>query len=144
MEIKKKLAQQVHLKAFERRTHAFSSSDAGCQRLHNVAQAFVALKLQYPDRSILDSIPSHLFYPEIEDRIDMDGYISFFWDSEDSIYDSLMEYVNTSFQEYGVQEEPVAIQWFDQPQTRPDHNLDFEKQFFHLLNQLCDVLNTIA
>ncbi|MEO6849136.1 MAG: hypothetical protein ABI166_00835, partial [Mucilaginibacter sp.] len=56
---------------------------------------------------------------------------------QENIYDM----VNSELQELGYQEEPVAIQWFDTPQEKPQQDFDFEARFFALLNRLTELLN---
>lgn len=142
--IRKKMNQAIHLNQFEKRLKTFIPSGDTEIALLELATTAFDLMQTYPGRSIFDSIPESLIDPETDERITADRYLSFFWDSEDNIYDSLMEYVNSDLQEYGVIDEPVSMQFFDVPQDKPYHNLQFENKLFGLIENLCTVLNKLA
>lgn len=111
------------------------------QAIKKVAQTAWELHKAYPGRSIWQSIEPGLLYPECEERVCADYYLSFFWDSEDDLYYTLMENVNVSLQEYGATDEPVNCQIFDKPHSTVTLTLAFEQKLFELIDELCTVLN---
>lgn len=141
--LQKKLHTMRKLRGWSKCLRAFNPSSPAGQSLKKVAQSAWELYKAYRGRSIWKSIEPDLLYPEYDERIRADYYISFFWDSEDDLYDTLMDTINTSLLEYGVADEPVSLQVFDQPHTAVTHSLDFEQKLFTLIDDLCTVLNEL-
>lgn len=145
--LQRRLRPMRNLRGWRKHLLAFTPSDDAAQELKKVAQAAWELYKAYPGRSFWKSIR-----PDLADRDDEqeeecirpDQYLSFFWDSEDEMYDNLMESINVSLQECCDIEEPAALQVFDQPQAAVNHSLDFEQRLFTLLDDLCTVLNELA
>ena len=142
--IRKKISPLTHLNQFENRLKKFTPADNCETELLQLATEAFSLWQSNTQRSIFDSIPEQLLDPETDERITADRYLSFFWDSEDNIYESLMEYINSDLQEYGVIDEPVSIQFFDTPQHEPSHDLSFEINLFKLIDDLCTILNKLV
>lgn len=140
----RQIIQPGHLPAWESRVKQFVPLKPEQKMLLDVAKELLVLYRQYPNRSAFDNIPDDLFAPEEEERITPHHYLSFFWDSEDDLYDHLMEYINSYLQEYTVMDEPVAVQSFHQPQTTVYHDLDFEQRLFKSLDDLTILLNKLA
>lgn len=113
------------------------------KELRKVAILANDLYTSYPNSSILHSVIPDLLFPEQEERMRIDHYLTFFWDGRDCLYDDLIEFVNVSFQEYGVTDEPVSVQSFALPQITITHSLDFENRLFSLIDELCTFLNNI-
>lgn len=141
--IHKMISAVIHLNEFNERLARFVPTNSFESELLEIANRIYSLWKSHPKRSIFDNIPEGLFNPEIEERVNAESYISFFWDSNGLIYDNLMEYVNSDFQECGVIEEPVSIQFFDTIQTGSTHDLSFETSLFALFEDLCTVLNKL-
>lgn len=102
---------------------------------------FLELYRQYPARALTDSIHPDLVYPDEQERISFDQYISFYWSDRDCLQDELIEMINCSFQEIAVQDEPAAVHCFA---TLPDpdrKDFDFETRLFDLIERLRDLLN---
>jgi len=142
--LQKKLHLIRKLRGWSKCLRVFNPSSPAGQPLKKVAQSAWELYKAYPGRSIWNSIEPDLLHPEYDERIRADYYISFFWDSEDDLYDDLMETINSCLQEYGVADEPVNVQIFDQPQAAVTHSLDFEQKLFTLIDDLCTVLNELV
>ncbi|MGC4234572.1 MAG: hypothetical protein QM594_16440 [Niabella sp.] len=142
----RRLRPMRNLRGWRKHLLAFTPSGDAAQELKKVAQATWELYKAYPNRSFWESIRPGLpdQDDEQEESIRPDQYLSFFWDSEDEMYDNLMESINVSLQECCDIEEPVALQVFDQPQAAVSHSLDFEQRLFTLLDDLCTVLNELA
>jgi hypothetical protein len=102
---------------------------------------FLALYQSYPQRSIFDNIHSGLLYPEDEDRISADQYISFYWSGNACFTDTFFDTINCNFQEIAFMDEPMYLQKFDHPpeQNKPDFN--FESRLFELVDGFCKLLN---
>jgi hypothetical protein len=134
------LNNPCHLIQFEQRLKKLKPSGEWQRELHKVCMKFLNLYTSYPDRSIFDNIYEGLLYPQEEERIYPEQYLSFFWDYEDNIYQSLFETVNAELQEKSVMDEPLSIQSFAFPQEKETHNLDFEKRLFELIPELNSLL----
>ena len=106
-----------------------------------LADEFLQLYRQYPERSIFDHIHSGLLYPEDEDRISADQYISFYWSGYGCLADTLFETIDCNFQEIAFMDEPMHLQKFDQLPETNNPDFDFENRLFDLLNKLAKRLN---
>jgi len=108
--------------------------------IDEVATGFLQLALDYPKRSIRDSMKVSLEAEE-EDRIYIEQYLSFYWSGNDSLADTLFDMVNGHLQEMGYIEEPMSFQWFDSPQQNEHHCFDFEQRLFRMVIKLTELLN---
>jgi len=106
-----------------------------------VADGFLQLYRQYPARSIFDNIHSALLYPQDEDRIYADQYISFYWSGNDCFQDCLFEMIDNHFQEIAYMDEPAHVTLFDYPPESITADFDFETRLFDLINDLSRLLN---
>lgn len=106
-----------------------------------LAIEFVQLFKAYPNRSIFDAIRPDLYYPEVNERIKADEYISFYWSGNDSVIETVMSMIDCTFQEMGITDEPVDVMVFDNPVTATQESFGFESRFFPLLDRLCTFLN---
>ena len=106
-----------------------------------LAIEFVQLYRQYPERSFFDHIHPELHYPEIEERIDAEQYISFYWSGNDTLTDTVFEIINCDLQEKGVTDEPITIEVFDTLENKGTDNFGFETRLLALINRLVDLLN---
>jgi hypothetical protein len=106
-----------------------------------LADQFLTLFNEYPNRTLFDNIHDELVEPEETERIRMEQYVSFYWSSNDCFYDMLFDTVNNEFGECGIMDEPTSVQLFDTPQTSIINDLDFEKRLFELIDKLCGILN---
>ncbi|OCX54225.1 hypothetical protein BEL04_08175 [Mucilaginibacter sp. PPCGB 2223] len=106
-----------------------------------LANEFYELSQDHPNRSIFDNIRPDLYYPEEEERIDAEQYISFYWSGTDCLSDTLDDMINTNFQEISIMDEPLAVQVFDGLTPITNETFDFETKLFELLNKLSSLLN---
>jgi hypothetical protein len=143
MAIERKIKNPSHLQLFERRIKRFIAVSDTERELLVIGKKAFNLYTRYPERSAFENMRENFIYAEIEERIYPEQYLSFFWDSKGNIYDSLMDYVNTELQEMGAMDEPVAVQLFDKQQDKPIHDLDFEKELFTVIDDLCKILNEL-
>lgn len=135
--IRRKIGNPYNLLQFENRVNRYIPKSNDEERLHDVSRKFLKLYQDFPIRSIMDNIYSGIVEPQKEERVYPDQYISFYWDYNDCLYQSLFETVNTELQEKEVTEEPLYIQLFDKPQAKEyTHELEFERRFFDLLHEL--------
>lgn len=142
--MEKRLGASCHLKEFEKRAKEFCPKNEPEKQLLSAATDCLALYQQNPYRSIFQHINEPLNDPLEEDRITPDCYLSFFWDTEDQLYDELIDYINTDLQEKTAMDEPVSIQLFDTTQKDICHDLSFEQSLFPLIDQLITILNKIV
>jgi len=106
-----------------------------------VAKGFLLLYQQYPERSVFDHIQSDLLYPQDEERIYADQYISFYWSGNDCFQDCLFEMIDNHFQEIAYMDEPAHVTLFDYPPENTTPDFDFETRLFDLINDLSRLLN---
>lgn len=106
-----------------------------------LAIEFLQLYRAYPNRSFFDNIRPDLYYPEIEERIRAEEYISFYWSDNDCLTETLFENINCSFQEMGVTDEPIMVERFDTLDEKKTDNFGFESRLLGLINRLAQLLN---
>jgi hypothetical protein len=129
------------LAEFESVVQNFQPRESWEQDWKSVAEAFLQLYRQYPERSVFDHIHADLLYPEDEDRIYADQYISFYWSGNDCFQDCLFEMIDNHFQEIAYMDEPAHVQLFDRTPENTTPNFDFETRLFDLINDLSRLLN---
>lgn len=140
--IAKRMRQKVHLKELEARTKAFRPANPAAYELKALAIRTTKLYQDYPDRSIHPSIPSYVEPPYDEhqgenDPVQSQQYLSFFWEADGILTDSVIEWVNLDLQEAMGCDDPLNYQLFDEPQSTISVSLDFEERVFALLSDLC-------
>jgi hypothetical protein len=140
-----KLHEQIrnphYLEQFAHVVGDFQPVDDWEKEWEAIAMEFLALYQNYPQRSIFDNIHSGLLYPEDEDRIYADQYISFYWSGDGCLADTLFDTVNCNFQEIPYMDEPMHLQKFDRLPDGDAPDFDFEKRLFDLVNRFCQLLN---
>lgn len=109
--------------------------------LIEIAEEIVCIATQYPGRSVHTGTPACFYDTDPDAFIYKDQYISFYWSGCDCLSDIFFDIIDNSLQEKCEIEEPVAVQWFDQPQQAETFDFDFENRLFALLNKLAEVLN---
>ncbi len=129
------------LAAFESVVQNFQPRENWESDWKSVAEAFLHLYKQYPERSVFDHIHSDLLYPQDEDRIYADQYISFYWSGNDCFQDCLFEMIDNHFQEIAYIDEPAHVQLFDRTPENATPDFDFETRLFDLINDLSRLLN---
>lgn len=139
----KSIRHKYHLEKFQNRVLGFVPKTKNDRELLAVGKEILDVYLQYPSRNIFEKMQEKFIGPQEEDRISPDQYISFFWDGKGTVYEQLMETVNARFQELSGIDEPMAMQCFDRPQDKEDHDLGFEEKLLGCLGKLSDVLNEI-
>jgi hypothetical protein len=93
------------------------------------------LFMDYPTATVSGKLlPELLDNPE--ESISLDCYVSFDWMEGSWLEDQIFTYVNTDLQERGEVVEPTRLQFFDSPQEKELHDLDFEKRLFKILEQV--------
>jgi hypothetical protein len=102
---------------------------------------FLQLYLQYPKRSLYDSIATDLIYPDEDERIRVDQYTSFYWSDNDCFQYDLIEMINSSFQEMPVMDEPTTVYYFNEMPDPERTDFGFENRLFALIERLRDLLN---
>ncbi|MGF7079636.1 hypothetical protein [Mucilaginibacter sp. UYCu711] len=129
------------LDKLESNLHTYRHSVDATEAITAFAGEIVALYQEYPSSSLFDNIHDDLIEPEETERIRAEQYISFYWSSKDCFYDMLFDMVNNEFQECGITDEPMSIQFFDTPQTDFVNDLNFENRLFNLIDNLCELLD---
>jgi hypothetical protein len=137
----KEMCKALHLKQFTRRVKSFQPKDEAGSELHRLAQMASELLIQYPGRSIVDSIPHAFKYPydEYWDQGPLRSFhwLSFMWDDTGELGKMVIEYVNSDLENHVGRDEPLRLQVFDGPQSVPTIDIDFEKRIISLIEELC-------
>ncbi|MES2278662.1 MAG: hypothetical protein V4592_21710 [Bacteroidota bacterium] len=140
-----KLHEQIrnphYLEQFSHIVSDFQPVDDWEKGWEAIAVEFLALYQKYPQRSIFDNIHSGLLYPEDEDRISADQYISFYWSGEGYLAETLFDTVNCNFQEIPYMDEPMHLQIFDRLPEHDKPDFDFEDRLFEQVWRFCKLLN---
>jgi hypothetical protein len=129
------------LQQFESTVLNFQATESWEQDWELVAVDFLHLYKQYPERSVFDHIHPDLLYPENEDHIYADQYISFYWSGEDCFTDTFFEMIGGHFQEIAYMDEPMRVTLFDTLPEKASPDFDFETRLFDLIGRLCKLLN---
>ena len=140
-----KLHEQIrtpqYLERFADVVENFCPADNWEQKWQAIGMEFLQLYRQYPQRSIFDNIHSGLLYPEDEDRISADQYISFYWSGDGCLADTLFDTVNCNFQEIPYMDEPMYLQKFDRLPENDSPEFDFEDRLLEQVWNFCKLLN---
>lgn len=140
-----KLYEQIrkpyYLELFASIVDNFQPVDEWEQGWQAIGAAFLALYSAYPQRSIFDNIHDGLLYPEDEDRIGADEYISFYWSGNGCLTDTLFDTINCNFQEIAFMDEPMHLQKFDKLPEAKIPDFEFEPRLFELVDRFCKLLN---
>jgi hypothetical protein len=129
------------LNDFESVVQNFQCNESWLNDWRDVAEKFLQLYKHYPERSVFDNIHSDLLYPQDEDRIYADQYISFYWSGNDCFQDCLFDMIDNHFQEIAFMDEPAHVQLFDQQPVTIITDFDFETRLFDSINDLSRLLN---
>jgi len=135
------MADKSRMEKIEDTVLDYANSEARDNDLAILAIEFVQLYKAYPDRSIFDAIRPDLYYPEVNERIKAEEYISFYWSGSDTVIETVMSMIDCSFQEMGITDEPIDVVLFDNPDITTQESFGFESRFFPLLDRLCTFLN---
>ena len=88
------------------------------------------------DSLVLEQHPS-------PDVFRMDAYVSFFWSDNIMTATDFNDAIDCDFQDTGCQQDPQSVQWFNSPQQKEMHHLDFEPRLFDLIGQLAIYLTIL-
>lgn len=137
--IEQKLYNPINLTLFEQRLSRFKSLDTFDRECWQVACNAFALYTEYPTATIFRNAPIDEQDPYADvyenEAIIMDKYIAFVADTKGLLYNSIVENINSEFNECGVLEEPSISVPFNGNDTSGE-NLDFENRMFDLLDDL--------
>lgn len=132
-----------HLRRFERRITALLPANEMEAETIRLAARFFQLWKDYPGHGFNSNVIPNLLNPEMEERMYVEQYFSFVWESNGWLFEDLMENINVSLQEYSISDDPVAIQFFETPQDTIRLDLPYENQLLKLIEDLIDILNTL-
>lgn len=135
------MGDKVRLEQMEDTVLNYSCCEERDNDLAIMAIEFVQLYRAYPNRSVFDTIRPDLYYPEVNERIGADQYISFYWSGNDTLIDTVESMIDCTFQEMGITDEPIDVLLFDNPETAKQESFGFESRLFPLLDRLCTFLN---
>lgn len=110
--------------------------------LIEIAKEVIRLSTEFPGRSLRGHLSPNFYEGDPEQLIYLEEYVSFFWSAADCLYDTFFDIINNDLQEKGTTEEPVALQWFDQPHQAEYFDFSFENRLLSLLDRLAAQLNT--
>jgi hypothetical protein len=140
--MEKKLYNRHNLSLFKERLNNFKGKDTFDNDCFVLAKKIFSLYQQYPDTSIFRHTPTNGNANEYEEEsiISMNKIVSFCADNNGYVFQTLLETINTEFQEYSEMEEPIVIKKFD-GRTIVNNNLYFENRLFPLIEELIYILN---
>ncbi len=134
------LKKRFNARSLAHALQQYSQSPDSNAAIAILAEECLRLCKDYPRRRITGSIVEGVTETASHERIYLDCYLSFYWSGNDCFYDTLMEWVNSELMEMCYQDEPASLQWFDTPQEKEQHNLDFEERFFALIEKITEQL----
>lgn len=140
--IEKKIFNPVNLTYFEHRLLAFKCRDAFDRECLSAAQKAHRLFSDYPNERIFRNAPACSEDGQDEEEsesIPMHKYISFISHTKGWLYETLEQSINNEFNEYSQMHEPTIFKRFDDS-ADTHQSLDFERRFFSLLDDLCELL----
>ncbi|WEA01763.1 hypothetical protein [Mucilaginibacter sp. SJ] len=140
MHLQRSMNDKVKVETFADTVLNYANSEQRDNDLAILAIEFVQLYRAYPERCFCDNIRPDLYYPEVEERIRVEEYISFYWSGNDTLVDNVMEMINCSFQEMGITDEPIDVKIFDKAVTNDTERFGFESRLFPLLGKLAEFL----
>jgi hypothetical protein len=140
----RKLGNLVHLNQFGERVERFKPESERQKQVLKVGKMAYALFVEFP----LSNIFRHIGCAEEEEGND-DGYgsgvvrggqyISFVADTKGMLFEMIADMINCEFSECAIMEQPTIVQVFGSHATEIA-NLNFERGFFYLINELCSLL----
>jgi len=141
LHLRRMMLDKQRLEQMEDTVLNYANAEIRDNDLAILAIEFVQLYKAYPNRTCYDGIRPDLFYPEIEERIGADEYISFYWSGYDTLIDTVMDIINCEFQEKGVTDEPIDVTLFDDTVSPDKESFGFESRFFPLIIRLTEFLD---
>jgi hypothetical protein len=144
--VEQKIYNRKTLTVFENRLTHFKALDEFDTECLKMAKEAFELYTQYPAENIFrNAKPLHDDNNEYDayeqECVPMEKYISFWADSNGWLSESLSEYINNEFNEYGDVQEPQISKRFDGTPLS-GNNLNFENRLFDVLDELIYLLNT--
>jgi len=137
----RKISHSYHIQSFENRLNNFCPRSEWEMQLYELAQRAFNLYTKYPSGSLQNCFIEGLIEPSAEYRLSPDEYISFVWELDGTVTDSIIDSVNLDSQETTAGDYPLAIQLFDTPQSEEHLDLSFETALFDLVDDLIYVLS---
>lgn len=141
--LEKAVRLPLHLDSFGERVKGFSPSNQNEGALLVTAEKLYALYQQYPTSYFNENILPKQANDNEERPIYANQYLSFCWTMQGWINDHLFEIVNCDLQERCEIKQPSSLQFFDEPQTKESHDLDFETRLLDYICELSDALNDL-
>lgn len=141
LKLHEQIRKHYYLEQFGHIIENFCPVDSWEKEWEAMGMEFLQLHGNYPNRSIFDNIYSGLLYPEDEERISADQYISFYWSGQGCFADTLFDTINCNFQEIAYMDEPMHLQTFDRLPENDSPDFDFEDRLFELVWRFCRLLN---
>lgn len=138
--INHKISDRRNLLRFKHRLSAFhpvTDLDDDCLF---IAKAAYRLYESYPKRTLTDATQDGVL-EQGEEYVYIEQYVSFVAETKGELYRQVTESVNAEFQEVYSMEEPTIVQVFDRKQRCKAKGLEFERDLFYLLDNLCSILN---
>jgi len=118
----------------------FQARTAIQKELKALALRFIALDRAYPDRQMLEEIPEGWLEPGQDQRISKDQLFSFVFDLYGYLADCSVSMIDADFQDAYGMDVPLAIQYFDTPQSKESLDLTYEQTTITLINEFDNFL----
>lgn len=142
----RKIYNAGNLHFFAQRVESFIPANELEQEGFAVAREAYNLMMKYSGSSIYQHASEiNAGEPDDEDYIiPIWKYISFIATDKGWLYDQLSETINSDFQECAGVQQPSVTRVFDGTAVNMNDNLDFENNFFPMLQNLCILLNKLS
>ncbi|GAB3910568.1 hypothetical protein [Mucilaginibacter boryungensis] len=142
--VHRKIYNSIHLNHMSKRLNDFTAKCAFDLNCFQLAQSFHQLAQQFPNAGVFDNIPELDEDATSDDQvIRAQQYVSFIADTDGWLYENITDMLNNQFNECGYMEQPTIIEVFTEEAKSDSKTLDFEKQLFPLIADLCILLNEI-
>lgn len=139
--VRGEIGKTSHLNCYAKRLKVFAPRNRKERELKVTLKRLFDFWQSYPALTFSDFIKENLLSPEKDERMQVDEYFSFYWQSEGWLHDDLMENVNYSLQEKEVSDDPCVVQLFNTPQAKPQHDLTYVTELFDIIWELAGSLN---
>lgn len=138
----RKMYNPCNLIFFQNRIDCFSPKTALQKACLLLAQRTYELMIAFPDQHIFQNT-AHATFEETDEIISAEHYISFVSETHGLLFDAISQSVNDEFNECSDIDEPTVFKIYDKNTKKLTNTLDFEKQLFPLIIDLCTLLNDI-
>lgn len=142
--LNREVKNKVHLDLFGQRIDSFEPVSYFDKLLIINAQKLFSLFTRYPTRSFIQNSSAELLHESVEQMGYIHQYFTFCWTTEGLLIDQYLDYANADLQECEAMDQPIALQFFDEPQAKPIHDFLFEEALQDAICSFAETLNQLT